>query len=793
MSKPEHLPESKAEWRELAQAVEAFDAAWQTPGSAPDPGRYLPPKHAPLRRLTLIELIKVDLHQRQQRNVPRLSLDDYLDRWPELVQKGSVPSDLVFEEIQVRQRAGEPVDFSEYAQRFPEAAVAVARLVRETRSNITTTAMRRMRRGQRFQPGTQLDDFELLAELGQGGFATVYLARQLSMQRLVALKISVDQGEEPQTLAQLDHPHIVRVFDQRQMKLAHADEPQRLLYMQFVPGGTLLNTLEWMQQHPREQWNGALFLQAVDRSLVAQGQSVDEDSSNRRAVQRMAWPFFVARIGRQLASALHYAHQQGVLHRDIKPANVLLTAEGSAKLVDFNVSFCSKVEGASPAAFFGGSLPYMAPEQLEACHPECPHTARDLDVRSDVFSLGVLLYELLAGERPFADPPPAGDWCGVLDMMVEQRQIGLPRARMEAAFEDQQLMRHTLMKCLELLPERRFANAEELANMLAACETPTLGRLLFPRHKTGWLRLFRHVLPWVVLLTVLPSAFAAWFIYEYNLVESLGDTQTWSGFFNRTRIWINAIAFPLAMLWITWLALPIAVHFRSIVPSNQRSGRTRKRSAASRGMGKLVKWAWGKLRRDKQSRGRRSGSAGRESASSLMTAVKRTPLIGHYAATICLVEWSVAGIAFPLTLQLAGAELSMTAWMNFLFSHVLAGLIVGAYSFFAITATALFAWENRLLGQALIERQLVDHLPSLDALSRWVLVYQAVAAVIPLGSVALLVVVGDAENKFALGVLSVASFIGVALTLLLTRKIQYRLSELQGIFSGVPDRQHRPG
>ena len=88
---------------------------------------------------------------------------------------------------------------------------------------------------EKIHPGDRIDDFELIARLGEGAFAHVFLARQISMQRLVAVKISADHGMEPQTLAQLDHDHIVRVYDQRTV----ADSGLRLLYMQYVAGGTL--------------------------------------------------------------------------------------------------------------------------------------------------------------------------------------------------------------------------------------------------------------------------------------------------------------------------------------------------------------------------------------------------------------------------------------------------------------------------------------------------------------------------------------------------------------------------
>ena len=116
----------------------------------------------------------------------------------------------------------------------------------------------------------------------------------------------------------------------------------------------------------------------------------------------------------------------------MKPANVLLTAEGSPKLADFNVSFSCKLDGANPAAFFGGSLAYMSPEQLEAFNPAHAATAGDLDGRADLYSLCVILWELLAGRRPFRDDALAGDWGQMLARMTERRRAGVDPAEIAA-------------------------------------------------------------------------------------------------------------------------------------------------------------------------------------------------------------------------------------------------------------------------------------------------------------------------------------------------------------------------
>ena len=126
-----------------------------------------------------------------------------------------------------------------------------------------------------FCSGDRIDDFELLTQLGRGAFAQVFLARQVSMERLVALKISDHKGSEPQTLAQLDHPNIVRVFDQRV-----AENPTaRLLYMEVIPGGTLQEVVKQVRQAEKGDRTGRLLLDAVDQQLGGSGASPPGNSA----------------------------------------------------------------------------------------------------------------------------------------------------------------------------------------------------------------------------------------------------------------------------------------------------------------------------------------------------------------------------------------------------------------------------------------------------------------------------------------------------------------------------------
>ncbi len=291
-------------------------------------------------RFVLIEMIKMDMALVAETNQIRL-IDFYLPEFVDVLPVDAVPLDLVMEEIQLRKQIGENPNREEYVERFPRFDAMLGHL--QQRSEVTT-ARQNIKPPPEYASQTQVDDFLIMQPLGKGAFATVYLARQLSMQRLVALKISRGKGEESQSLARFDHANIVRVYDQRNLP----GEETHLLYMQFLPGGTLADVVKVVRE--KFASDGRLLLQAVDNQLLQTGQTVPESSTIRQWLQTAKWAEVVAWIGTQLAMALDHAHRHGVMHRDVKPANVLLSAEGIPKLADFNVSFAGAAGRAGAAA-----------------------------------------------------------------------------------------------------------------------------------------------------------------------------------------------------------------------------------------------------------------------------------------------------------------------------------------------------------------------------------------------------------------------------------------------------------
>lgn len=722
-------------WDALAGKLDACSAAWAK-GTPPSLADFLPPEPPSLRRLILTELIKLDLEQRLAHGMPLRRAEEYAAEFPELTE-GGIPCDLLYEEFHLRRRSGEPVDLKEYQERFPERASELGRLLGAV-STYATTTLRAPQPMVQLNPGDQVDDFDLLTLLGEGAFAKVFLARQRSLQRLVALKVSAARGTEPQTLAQLDHPHIVRVYDQRTVP----GGGMRLLYMPYVAGGTLQSVLEYVRGVSPEKRSGRLLIEAIDRVLQRRGEEPPVESHVRARFAEFSWPQAVAWLGVRLADALHYAHRRGVLHRDIKPANVLLTADGAPRLADFNVGHCSKLDGVSPKAFFGGSLVYMSPEQLEAFNPAHEREAASLDGRSDMYSLGVTLWELLTAERPFGPEVVGGPLSLAIAELTARRRSGLPAAAARSIPPDTPThLEQALRRCLAADPADRFADAAGLARALELAMQPRAAALLDPP-PNSWRHVVRNwPLTWLLVTGFIPNVAAGVFNYLYNYTEVIApksaDVPQLGSAFQMIQTVINAVAFPLGVLVFIVLARPV--------------------------LGALA-----------------DVRNGVEVAPAALAVARRKSLrLGRYGLWISVGFWVGASIVYVCALFAAvpdmPADVKQTLIGHFLASLAVCGFIAGSYPFFFGAALATGAYYPMLLrpgNDAAGDRE------ELRRLDRSLWPFLILAAAVPLGAVMMLPIT-QTVNHGVLAFLCAAGLIGLVLAVLLFRRVQQDVTALR--------------
>jgi eukaryotic-like serine/threonine-protein kinase len=256
-----------------------------------------------------------------------------------------------------------------------------------------------------------LGDYELVEEIARGGMGVVYKARQVSLNRVVAIKMilagtyATEQAvqrfrAEAEAAANLDHPNILPIYE------VGEHEGHQYFSMKLVEGGSLSAKIDELKSQPRQ----------------------------------------IASLMSTLARAVHFAHQRGILHRDLKPANILLDADGTPFITDFGLA--KKVDaddGRTRTGSIVGTPSYMAPEQARG--------EKGLTTAVDVYSLGAILYEMLTGEPPFK----AETVFGTVKLVLEAE------AKTPVADRD---LATIAMKCLSKAPSKRFGTASELAEDL---------------------------------------------------------------------------------------------------------------------------------------------------------------------------------------------------------------------------------------------------------------------------------------------------------------------------------------
>jgi serine/threonine protein kinase/Flp pilus assembly protein TadD len=347
--------------------------------------------------------------------------------------------------------------------------------------------------------GSEFQGFRLLEELGQGAFGKVFLAQQGELaNRWVALKIATDLFGESQLLAQLQHTHIVPIHS------VHHAPPFQAVCMPYYGCTTLADVLREFAAAQRLPLSGAGLVEILHRRRAGLTQRSGQDlplptGTGLALLEQMTYVQAILWLGCRLADGLAHAHDRGILHRDLKPANVLLSEDGQPMLLDFNLSADTKLRGSAAAAAVGGTLPYMAPEQLEAIR----EGRQPADPRSDLYSFGVILYELLTGLPPFPRDMPLPLMDTVERMIADRRHRPRVRPHNQAVSP---ALEAILLHCLEPDSTRRYQSARELADDLQRqLENQPLRHAREPslRERTQkWVRRHPRLASWSTLATV---------------------------------------------------------------------------------------------------------------------------------------------------------------------------------------------------------------------------------------------------------------------------------------------------
>jgi len=294
----------------------------------------------------------------------------------------------------------------------------------------------------KFMIGQIISHYKILEKLGEGGMGIVYKARDLKLDRLVALKflpanLLASQEEiarfqqEAKALSALNHPHIATIYD------IDSADGQKFIVLEYLSGGTLKSKIRDVQSSGKE-----LSIQQI------------------------------VGYGLQIAEGLAYAHRHGIIHRDVKTDNMILTDEETVKITDFGLAKLRGSVQLTKIRSTVGTAAYMSPEQIRG---------EDIDHRSDIFSFGIVLYELMTGHLPFRGEHEAS----VSYSIVSEDPIPLRTFRPQVL----PVLEKIIERCLEKDREKRYQDGEEIVRDLQKVQQELTGNVstVTKRSKVPWI------------------------------------------------------------------------------------------------------------------------------------------------------------------------------------------------------------------------------------------------------------------------------------------------------------------
>jgi len=435
-----------------------------------------------------------------------------LARHPEFTTDKAIVLDLAFAEFLVRELRGEQLDMEEYCTRFPEYHASLGRMLAQqsvgerasgpdgalpgglaqrtvsvpvhpvqhsqpgpsqtpvptegspaTRATGGSGSSPSKRAGGPAWPeaGGKVGDFNLLRQLGKGAFGRVFLALEEPTTRHVVVKISKQKCDEAKVLGRLGHRNVVSVLSAPHDLLSGL----YLVVMPYHGSATFEDLLELaypLRKGGASRPRGADVIVAAARRNLQPTDPVPSDLKADPFLARAGFIDGIVWLGVRLADALSAVHRSGFVHHDLKPSNVLLGLDGQPRLLDFNLASDAR----NAKSRLGGTLPYMPPEHLQAVREQ--DGSASMDTRGDVYSLGVILYELLTSTHPFGRFPKSRSVRTVAEEMLARQRLGVRPVRERNPDVPVRLAR-LVEKCLSFDPADRPQTAADVAVELKQC------------------------------------------------------------------------------------------------------------------------------------------------------------------------------------------------------------------------------------------------------------------------------------------------------------------------------------